>query len=309
MNIKECVDFINFWIRKERGAFYTIEESVEVIDRGQIAYYNDIIPKYATSQIIKDCLSPFRVKYEFIQGDTANGVINIPLFNVSTRFRADFNLGVYNMYFTTGIGNYLSVGDDILVLGATAVNTGTFTVQNIFDAYHIEVLQYVETTTSYVSANIINVNYTGQTNYLDLLSSTIYYPDNGQTHYYPVKMSNEDELANRLNSQIDPVNITSPVGEVISLGQIQLYPQSNLYDGNVVYMRRPLKPVYAYNVIGGRTIEYDAANSTELEWRESDITMVLLKGLSSIGINLSDQEVSSFAQVKSQENYQGVNHL
>jgi len=43
MNIKESVDFINFWIRKARGAFYTIEESVEVIDRGQLAYYNDII--------------------------------------------------------------------------------------------------------------------------------------------------------------------------------------------------------------------------------------------------------------------------
>ena len=52
MNIKECVDFINFWIRKERGAFLTISESVAAIDSGQIAYYNDMIPKYAASQSI-----------------------------------------------------------------------------------------------------------------------------------------------------------------------------------------------------------------------------------------------------------------
>jgi len=309
MNIKECVDFINFWIRKERGAFYTIEESIEVIDRGQIAYYNDIIPKYATSQIVKDCLSPFRVKYDFAQSETPSGLINIPLFNISTRFRADSVGSVNNLYFNNGIANYLSVGDVIFITSSTVVNSGSFTVDVIVDAYHIEVVEYVETTTTYVNANIVNTSYVGQTNFLDLLSSTIYYPDNGGTHYYPVKMSNEDEIANRLNSQIDPVDVTAPVGEIISVGQIQLYPKVNTYDGNVVYMRRPLKPVYAYSVVGGRVIQYDSVNSTELEWRESDITMVLLKGLSSIGINLSDQEVASFAEVKSQENYQGVNHL
>lgn len=309
MNIKECVDFINFWIRKERGAFYTIEESIEVIDRGQIAYYNDIIPRYATSQIIKDCLSPFRVKYDFVVGDTPSGIINIPNFVVNTKVKANFIGSVYNLYFSTGIANYLSVGNSISIMGAVIANNGTYTITAIVNAYHIEVLEYLETTVNYTNATITNLSDVGQTNYLDLLSSTIYYDDNGGTHFYPVKMSNEDEVANRLNSQIDPVNITSPIGEIIGLGQIQLFPQQNLYDGNVVYMRRPLKPVYAYTVIGGRVIEYDADNSTQLEWRDSDITIILLKGLSSIGINLSDQEVSSFAEAKSQENYQGVNHL
>ena len=226
MNIKECVDFINFWIRKERGAFYTIEESVEVIDRGQIAYYNDIMPKYAVSQIIKDTLSPFKVKYNFTTTTTANGVITIP-----------------------------------------------------------------------------------NSAYLDLLDVEIQFTSDGRNVYYPIKMINEDERGDRLNSQIDPPIITAPVGEIIGIRQIQLYPSVDLYTGTVSYMRRPIKPYYSYTVVGGRVIDYNPGTSIQLEWRDTDINAILLKALASIGINLSDQEVSQFAETKSQENYQGVNHL
>ena len=226
MNIKECVDFINFWIRKERGAFYTIEESVEVIDRGQLAYYNDIIPKYATSQIIKDTLAPFREKYIFAPGDTPSGLITIP-----------------------------------------------------------------------------------DTQYLDLLSVQIEFTEDGRDVYYPIKMENEDEMGDRLNSQIDPVKVSAPVGEMVGSRKIQLYPKVNIYTGTLSYMRRPVKPVYNYTVVGGRVIVYNPVGSVQLEWRDVDIDAILLKGLASIGINLSDQEVSQFAQAKSQENYQGVNHL
>ena len=73
-------------------------------------------------------------------------------------------------------------------------------------------------------------------------------------------------------------------------------------------MRRPLKPVYAYTV-SGRSIVYLPEQSIQLEWRTNDINIILLKALSSIGINLGDQEVMQFAELKSQENYQGVNHL
>lgn len=226
MNIKECVDFINFWIRKERGAFYTIEESVEVIDRGQLSYYNDIMPKYATSQIIKDTLAPFRSRYTFTPGNTPLGVITIP-----------------------------------------------------------------------------------DSQYLDLLDVQIEFTEDGRNVYYGVKMINEDERSDRLNSQIDPVEVTAPVGEVIGSKQIQLYPKVNTYTGSLTYMRRPVKPVYNYTVVGGRVIVYNPIGSVQLEWRDTDINAILLKALASIGINLSDQEVSQFAELKSQENYQGVNNL
>lgn len=238
MNIKEAVDYLNFWIRKERGAFYTIEESVNIIDIAQNAYFNDIMPKYATSQIVKDTLQPFKETQQFDPTTTTNGIITI----------------------------------------------------NSLDYY-------------------------------DLLDCTIQYTQNGRDTFYSIKMTNEDELADKLNSQINPPIPTAPVGQMFTTRfpslldpqyvqyQIQLYPRQDIYNGFIYFMKRPRKPVYAYTVVGGRIIEYDAANSVQLEWRDNDITMILLKALSSIGINMSDQEVSQFAELKNQQNYQGVNHL
>lgn len=222
MNIEGCVNFLNFWIRKERGVFYTIEELLLLIDRAQMSYYNDILPKYATSQLVKDCLSPFRTSYSFTDNDTNDGLITIG-------------------------------------------------------------------------------------NLLDLLDVTIYFDANGRTIYYPVKMTNEDELADRLNSQIDPVTETAPLGEMVGQGRIQLYPAVDSYFGTVRYFRRPSPPDCTYHVEGGYIIVFDTQSN--LEWRDSDINAILLKALSSIGINLADQEVSQFAEMKTQENYQGVNNL
>lgn len=227
MTIKECVDFINFWIRKDRGAFLSIEESIEAIDNGQLAYYSDIKPKYATSQLIKDTLAPFKKKYNFTPSNTVSGYIVVP-------------------------------------------------------------------------SNV---------NYLDLLDVEIQFQISNRTVYAPVKMINEDERSIRLNSQIDPPTVTSPVGEMDVPRYIKLYPTGSGYTGTVTYFKRPVKPVYAYTIISGRVIQYDAANSTQLEWRDTEHIPILLKALSSIGINLGDAEVGQFAQLKSQENYQGVNHL
>jgi len=196
MTIKECVDFINFWIRKDRGAFLTIDESIESIDNGQLAYYSDIKPKYATSQLIKDTLAPFKKKYPFTPSETVSGYIVVP-------------------------------------------------------------------------SNV---------NYLDLLDVEIQFQISNRTVYAPVKMINEDERSIRLNSQIDPPTVTSPVGEMDVPRYIKLYPTGSGYTGTVTYFKRPVKPVYAYTVISGRVIQYDAAFFCLL--REAG-SMILLSSKSS----------------------------
>lgn len=229
MNLEGCINFLNFWIRKERGVFYTIEELLLLMDRAQMSYYNDILPKYATSQIVKDCLSPFRMSYSFTDNDTSNGLI---------------------------------------------------TIANLLDLLDVT----------------ISFDYTQQ------------FPSYSVTRkvYYPVKMTNEDEIGDRLNSQIDPVTETAPLGEVVGQGKIQLYPAVDSYFGTVRYFRRPYAPSATYHT-DGYIIVFDT--TTPLEWRDIDINAILLKALSSIGINLADQEVSQFAEMKTQENYQGVNNL
>lgn len=226
MTLQEEFDFLNFFINKNLGAWYTVSELTELIDRGQMAYYSDNKPKYATSNLVKEILSPFRTTYDFSPSDTISGVVVVP----------------------------------------------------------------------------------SNSNYLDLLDLQITYAISNRTTYYSVPMVNEDELSERLNSQIDPVTVTSPVGEILAPRFFRLYPVSG-YTGTVKYFRRPVKPEFVYNIISGRVIVFDEANSTNIEWRETEIVPVLLKALTSIGINLSDNEISAFAQAKTEGNFVGQNRL
>jgi hypothetical protein len=304
MNIKDCVDFINFWIRKERGSFLTIDESVAVIDRGQIAYYNDLIPKYAVSQIIKDTLMPFKEKYDFTTAAADPQLVTIPeLFQSSVRTASAASVGT-TINVTSTLG--LTIGQVVIVTGGAGLFQPGTIITSIINATSFTV--NIEPITAIATGNSITTFIYKE--YLDLLDLTIQYPGGvSGTAYYSVKMTNEDELADKLNSQINPPSINLPVGIMFQRRSIQLYPANTIYTGFVHYMRRPVKPVYGYSVIGGRSIVYNPSQSVQLEWKDTDVNFILLKALSSIGINLSDQEASQFAEMKSQENYQGVNHL
>ncbi len=223
MTLEEAFEFIQFWVNKKTGAWFTVSEIQSVINRGQTAYYSDLKPKYATSQAVKDTLSPFRSVYNF---------------------------------------------------------------------------------TTQVSGNVI----VPDINFLDLLDIQIYFGISSRTVYAPVKLLNEDERANRLNSQLNPVTVTSPIGEQTAPRTFRLYPAAS-YNGNVTYLRKPLDCVFGYSVVSGRVIAYNPLTSVQLEWKETDVVPILLKGLESIGINLLSGEVSNFATMKSQDNFQNVNRL
>lgn len=299
MNIKECVDFINFWIRKERGSFLTISESEQILDRSQIAYYNDLIPKYAVSQIIKDTLMPFKETYNFTTVAADPQLVTIPeLFQSSVRTASAASVGT-TINVTSTLG--LTIGQVVRVTSGAGQFQPDTIITSIINLTSFTV--NIEPIVPIATGNSITTYIYKE--YLDLLDITIQSP-NG---YYSVKMTNEDELADKLNSQINPPLATAPVGIMYQRRSIQLFPSDTVYTGFVNYMRRPVKPVYGYSVVGGRSIVYNPSQSVQLEWKDTDVNFILLKALSSVGINLSDQEVSQFAEMKSQENYQGVNHL
>lgn len=226
MNISEIHDLLNFWINKVQGEFYSPEELDMILDRGQMSLYQDLQPKYATSQRIKDALSPFRGVYNFGYADTVLGVLTIP--------------------------------------------------------------------SDHSALNILDLQIT-----YDISARSI-------VKYVPIALVNEDERSDRLNSQIDPVSATAPVGEQIGENSFQLYPKVQ-YRGSITFLKRPQAPVFAYNLVSGRVIVYDAANSTQLQWRETEQNSVIIKALSSIGINISSQEIMQWAEQKSIQNVQGIN--
>lgn len=223
MDLNDQINFLNFWIAKERGAYYTIAELESLLDFGSMSVFNDLHPKYATSQRIKDALAPFKQVYNF----------------------------------TTLTSGYVIVPDD---------------------------------------------------DYIKFLDLQIYFNISDRRVYYPVKLINEDERADRLNSQIDPVTSTSPIGEQTAVKTFRLYP-THAYNGNVTYLKRPVRPVFGYSVISGRVIVYDAGTSTQLEWSSDWVNVILMKSLLSLGINIKDSDITNFAQAKTESNYVGINML
>lgn len=228
--IWDCYQMLNFWVNKSTGAYYTPQEAASKIDDAQISVYEDLQPKYATSQRIKDALAPFKDRYDFLPANTISGVIVVP----SNR------------------------------------------------------------------------------SFLNLLDVQISYQISNTTVYYQPKMLNEDERSFVLNSQIDPVTITSPAAEVIAPRYIKLYPTPaalNGYTGTVTFFRRPVTPVIGYTTVSGRVLVYDPNTSTQLEWPENWINVIMIKCLKTIGINISEGDIMQWAEMNSQNNYNTTNML
>lgn len=134
--------------------------------------------------------------------------------------------------------------------------------------------------------------------YMHLLSlyTTVFNAQLGRNVYSAVQVMAEDELIERLESQVIPVSADDPVAIMNSQNRIQLFPETPA-TGAIYYFRRPVNPKFAYTQ-AGRVITYDAANSVQLEWREMDINNIIVIALQFYGLNLTSQEIIQFGQVK-----------
>lgn len=121
----------------------------------------------------------------------------------------------------------------------------------------------------------------------------VYDPDTASsynpTRTYDVTFPNEDELAERKNSHIDPPKTTAPIADIVGIGWYNLYPQQ-VHSGNIYFLKRPAKPVFAYTQVG-RAITYNPAASTQLEWTEPFLNDVIFLALRYLGINLDNDKL------------------
>jgi hypothetical protein len=113
-----------------------------------------------------------------------------------------------------------------------------------------------------------------------------------------IRFVNEDEVALALRSQLRPVSTSAPIARDSSIG-FQIYPQST-QTGFYNYLKRPVKPVYGYTTTG-RTITYDNATSTQLEFTDVYINNIISIALKFWGINMAEQDIQVFAQNQTQE--------
>jgi hypothetical protein len=138
---------------------------------------------------------------------------------------------------------------------------------------------------------------------------TTYFSNTLQRNIYnPVAVLNEEELIYRLESQVIPVTTDDPICIMNSGNLIQLFPESG-QNGKLFYFRRPVVPKFGYTT-SGRSIVYNSTEynattapngSRQLEWREADITNIIIKALSYYGLSISNNDVIQFAENKNQQ--------
>lgn len=143
----------------------------------------------------------------------------------------------------------------------------------------------------------------GVVNYQDLLTitTTVVDPDN-ITRTRPVEIVPNDELANRIESQIDPPSLLSPIAVRLPGNTWQLYPKVQ-HVGELIYLTNPRVPFYSYSVVSGRVIVYDPLNSIQLQWNTKDINSIILIALNDLGINLSEGDILQWSELKNQQNF------
>ncbi len=124
----------------------------------------------------------------------------------------------------------------------------------------------------------------------------------GEIEYKGFKVLLDDELAERLNSQILKPTTTDPVAEEPAPGQIKLYPAA-VYAGRCTYFRTPKAPVFVFTTTSDeRVTVYNQGASTQMEWNETSMNKILLKAAQLAGVNLNDELIINYTEQKEAQN-------
>lgn len=108
-----------------------------------------------------------------------------------------------------------------------------------------------------------------------------------------VKFIQQDSLDSYYNSQIDPITV-NPV-YLINHEGFQFYP-TNVGMTRLSYLRTPPSIVWAYIEDSNGIPRYDAANSQQPVWAETDMMQVIVRALAMCGINLQLGSVVQYSQ-------------
>ena len=105
-----------------------------------------------------------------------------------------------------------------------------------------------------------------------------------------------DRVASHLSSVVDPVS-DSPIYTEYG-NYYQVYP-TDIAAVVVDYLYDPTDAKWAYTIVANRP-EYDAANSLQLRWKDTEVTEIIIRVLFMFGISIqASQLVQYYGSIKS----------
>lgn len=78
MTLDVAYRFLNFWINKVLGTFYSPPEMDLLVDRAQMSLFNGYYDEFGTSQRMNDAMAPFKRQFTFTLGTSPAGLITMP---------------------------------------------------------------------------------------------------------------------------------------------------------------------------------------------------------------------------------------
>lgn len=106
-----------------------------------------------------------------------------------------------------------------------------------------------------------------------------------------VRRVNKDKEAAFIDSKVMPPTEDYPI--YVDYGTYyQIYPIT-LNEVELVFLGKPVSPLWAYTITGGRPI-YDSVSSVNFEWDESEFGNIVSKILELAGVSVSDNNAVNF---------------
>lgn len=84
VDLNDLYQFLNFLINKFLGTFYAPEQMDLLVDRAQMAVYNDYYSEFGKSQQLNDSLAPFKRTFVFTQSSSPGGLITPPRITITS---------------------------------------------------------------------------------------------------------------------------------------------------------------------------------------------------------------------------------
>ncbi len=116
--------------------------------------------------------------------------------------------------------------------------------------------------------------------------------------YRGIDYITEKEWADRTGSTIDTPTVDFPMCRFLSKNTLEVSPY-NIRRIKMIYIRKPLPFYWGRTIVNGEYV-YDPADplNQPLEWYELDQNAIVIKALSYVGINLRENDLLAFAQMK-----------
>lgn len=298
--IKTIHDRVNFAIKKGLTGYIPPSKIDDEVHAESMNTWRHYVGLFEKTRLMDVCLRPFQntesvaltngagtyVTKDFVY--SLEGVPNPQIFSGTGP------LGITNYALTNTLFKY---GSSYYINLATASGTATVKVEIDGVVLFNGSVTSGGVNVSFVYRGNLNIKFTVSVVALTVLTINEGVPG-GTLENIEIKDISDESFNYRVNHPVKVPTKVYPIANRLNQSII-VRPASAFTTVKIGYLKRPIRPVYAYTTVGDRYI-YDDTNSVDFEWNETVHDIIMEKALANMGINMRSQEMIQFSNQQQQ---------